>query len=326
MKDIAFFLADSGPTVGLGHLRRLLVLAAEFRRRGLECGFLLTNMADAGFVERAGFAASPWLNRLDALPAAKFVAIDGYCFDLSLSSRWRAQMGSVVLMVDDHAERPTDVDIVLNHNLYGADLNYTDYCARRILAGPHYALIDPDFAALSGRPRPSSRRVLASFGGTDDGRYGMAATRAVLERDPDVMVDLVLASRAGGPEGPRDLESRYPGRCRVHHGASMVARMAEANLYLGAAGVTLMEAIAAGLAIVVCGIVSNQEINIRTLSKLGVAAFDTFELEAMAECVASCLARPDHAKLDLIDGSGAKRVTDEILGFARSKHPVHQLG
>ena len=102
--------------------------------------------------------------------------------------------------------------------------------------------------------------------------------------------------------------------------------MAEANLYLGAAGVTLMEAIAAGLAIVVCGIVSNQEINIRTLSKLGVAAFDMFEPEAMAECVVSCLARPGHEKLDLIDGSGAKRVTDEILGFARSKHPVHQLG
>jgi spore coat polysaccharide biosynthesis predicted glycosyltransferase SpsG len=266
------------------------------------------------------------LNRLDALPAAKFVAIDGYCFDLSLPARWRAQMGSVVLMVDDHAERPTDVDIVLNHNLYGAGLDYAGYCARRILAGPRYALIDPDFAALSGWPRAASRRVLASFGGTDDGKYGMAATRAVLERDPDVMVDLVLASPARGPQGRRDLESRYRARCRVHHGASMVARMAEANLYLGAAGVTLMEAIAAGLDIVVCGIVPNQEINIRTLSKLGVAAFDTFEPEAMAECVVSCLARPGREKLDLIDGSGASRVADEILGFARSKHPVHQLG
>jgi spore coat polysaccharide biosynthesis predicted glycosyltransferase SpsG len=325
LKDIALFLADSGPTVGLGHLRRLLVLAAELAGRGLECGFLLTNIADADFAERAGFAASPWLNRLDALPAAKFVAIDGYCFDLSLPSRWRAQTGSVVLMVDDHAERPTDVDILLNHNLYGADLDYSDYGARRILAGPQYALIHPDFAALFGRPRPSSRRVLASFGGTDDGRYGKAATRAVLERDPDVTVDLVLASLSGKPAGPSDLESRYPGRCRVHYGASMVARMAEANLYLGAAGVTLMEAIAAGLDIIVCGIVPNQEINIRTLARLGVAAFDTFAPAAMAESAVSSLARPDHAKLNVIDGSGAKRVTDEILGFANSRHPAHQL-
>jgi spore coat polysaccharide biosynthesis predicted glycosyltransferase SpsG len=315
LKDIALFLADSGPTVGLGHLRRLLVLAAELAGRGLECGFLLTNIADAGFVERAGFAASPWLNRLDALPAAKVVAIDGYCFDLSLPSRWRAQTGSVVLMVDDHAERPTDVDIVLNHNLYGADLDYSDYRARRILAGPHYALIDPDFAALFGRPRTSSRRVLVSFGGTDDGRYGKAAARAVLDRDPDVTVDLVLAPLAGELAGGADLESRYPGRCRVHHGASMVARMAEADLYLGAAGVTLMEAIAAGLDIVVCGIAPNQEINIRTLARLGVAAFDTFDLAAMTEAASSRLAHSGREKLKLIDGGGAKRVTDEILGF-----------
>ena len=86
-----------------------------------------------------------------------------------------------------------------------------------------------------------------------------------------------------------------------------------------------MEAIAAGLDIVVCGIVPNQEINIRTLARLGVAAFDTFDPAAMAESAVSSLARPGHEKLKLIDGSGAKRVTDEMLGFANSRHPAHQL-
>src|SRR6185437_3389046 len=87
----AIFLADCGPKPGLGHLRRLLVLAAGFQREAFDCRFLLTDMRYADFVERCGMPAAPWAGAKPDLPRADVVAIDGYHFDVGLPSQWSAQ-------------------------------------------------------------------------------------------------------------------------------------------------------------------------------------------------------------------------------------------
>jgi len=288
----------------------LLVLAAGFQREAFDCRFLLTDMRYADFVERCGMPAAPWAGAKPDLPRADVVAIDGYHFDVGLPSQWSAQTGCTTLVVDDLAERPTRADVVLNHNIYGAELDYETYGARLLLTGPQYALVDPAFAALASRARPTAGRVVISFGGTDDGYYGAAAARALLERDADVAVDVVLPRSAASAQQVAD---DFPGRCDIHVAPVMVDRLAAATVYVGAAGVTLLEAIAAGRDIVVCGIVDNQRKNIRSLKALSASAFDEFVPDQMADVALQLLSSPGTSALPAIDGHGAERVVKAIV-------------
>jgi len=312
----AIFLADCGPAVGLGHVRRLLVLAVEFQRAQVQCGFLVTDMRYADFVERAGIQATPWLDGDAVLPATDFVAIDGYGFDAGLSPRWASETGCTTIVVDDLGGRPTDADVIVNHNLYGEDIDYREYRMRALLAGPQYALVDPAFAALVKRMRLQSGRVLISFGGTDDGRYGEAAARAVLRQSSDAVVDLMLPSTAAAA-GPRRLAEEYHGRCHIHVGAGMVDRLATATVYLGAAGVTLLEAIAAGVDVVACAIADNQRYNIGKLRSLSAPAFDRFMPDEMAAAALRTPSAPNRLRLPAIDGRGAERVVQAALRLRR---------
>ena len=138
----------------------------------------------------------------------------------------------------------------------------------------------------------------------------------MLQRDDGVIVDLVLPSTAAA-SGRTRLVDDYQGRCHVHVGATMVERLAVARLYLGAAGVTLLEAIAAGLDIVVCGIVDNQRYNIRKLKSLSASAFDRFAPDDMAVAALRLLSAPKLSRLPTIDGRGAERVIQVVLGLRR---------
>ena len=44
--------------------------------------------------------------------------------------------------LDDTAERPLPVDVVINHNLYAPQLDYRAVSDAKVLAGPDYALVD----------------------------------------------------------------------------------------------------------------------------------------------------------------------------------------
>jgi spore coat polysaccharide biosynthesis predicted glycosyltransferase SpsG len=51
----AAFVTHSGPSIGLGHLRRCLTLARACRDRGANVGFVLAPGSDGGSVRAHGF-------------------------------------------------------------------------------------------------------------------------------------------------------------------------------------------------------------------------------------------------------------------------------
>lgn len=314
----AILLADCGPSAGLGHLRRTLVLADALRSKGCACRMLLTDPAGAAFVRDRGFSFQIW-NRAAPLAQADIVVIDGYGFDAQLPRRWREATGAIVLIVDDTAERPLAAGAILNHNLYGADLDYRAYRADKFLLGPRYALIDPSFVELAGHPRPQPTRVVVSFGGTDDGKLAAAAASALLARDTALQIDIIVAPFAPLSAAASGVAVQFPGRCVVHRGAVMTEIMANAVLYVGAAGVTLMEAIAAGLDVVACAIADNQKINIEALTRLGYPAFPEFLPDAMAAAALQRLADRPTSVRPLIDGEGAGRVANVLCGLAEGR-------
>ncbi len=308
----AIILADSGPRVGLGHLRRSLVLATALGAAGAGVR-LLTPDGEAQRIARGSIeAAAPWPRDLSELPLADLLIVDSYRIDADTCRRWRPRFRLRVL-IDDLADRDLDADIIVNPNSYGEILNYQDICSCTILAGPDYALVDPAFAALRDHDRGAGRRVLIAFGGTDDGTLGAAAAAALLRRS-DVAIDLVVSPLRPVGSAAVALGRAESRRLNLHRGAAMTDLMAPAVLYLGACGSTVWEASAAGLGLVVAKIADNQALAQTDLARRGMAAFEAFDAERMAEAAAQWLAAPAPNPLTaVIDGRGGARAAAAVL-------------
>ena len=146
----AIILADSGPQVGLGHLRRSLVLATALGAAGASVRLLTPDDEAQRIARRSVAATAPWPRDLSELPPADLLIVDSYRTDADTSRRWRPRFRLRVL-VDDLSDRYIDADIIVNPNSYGETLDYQDICSCTVLAGPDYALVDPAFAAGTAR-------------------------------------------------------------------------------------------------------------------------------------------------------------------------------
>lgn len=297
-------LADCGSEIGLGHLRRCLVLATALAGQGAICRVMTPESNGAEFAFAAGFEVEPWPENLAALPLAELLVADSYRLPVETMRGWSGLFSCRVL-IDDLADRRIDADLVLNGNLFAAGLAY----AAPALLGPDYALIDPAFFAQRGQERALRRRALIAFGGTDDGHIGGAVAASLLALDGQLRADVVISPLHAEPHLPDGLSRD---RLKLHHGADMVALMGQASLYIGAAGSTVLEAAAASLPMVVAALGENQRMNIQALRALGVTAFDAIDPAAMAEAAGAALRQSDVSLQALVQPGGAERAADAI--------------
>ena len=159
--------------------------------------------------------------------------------------------GAVLMAIDDLADRPLPVDLVLNQNLgavAGAYATLTPASAR-ILAGAAYALLRPEFGVLRARGRLRDGRVdriLVFFSGSDG---------------PDVTARAVDGLAGLGLPIDVVVGATYPHLARLRAAVArdravtifvntdeMASLMARADLALGAASSASWERCSLGLA------------------------------------------------------------------------------
>ena len=310
----ALIVADAGAAKGMGHLRRCLVLADALAARGATCRFAVPDVAARDEANSCGYGAIAWPDALDTLESADMLIGDGYELGLSETAGWRGRYG-VRAMISDTAAVTVDADLLINPNIYGSDEDYSACRVGEFLLGKDYALVAPRFAALRGTRRPDiPPRVLVSYGGTDDGSYGAAAAAAILSRT-DAIVELVISPWIDPAHAVATLADHAGERLRVHFGADMVELMGRCSVLAGAASTIFLEALAAGLRVVVCGFADNHGANVRAIRALGLAAFDRFDADAIASAVSATLAAPETGGPAIIDGHGADRVCDRMLAM-----------
>ncbi|MEQ8806229.1 MAG: hypothetical protein RIE87_01925 [Rhodospirillales bacterium] len=304
----ALFVVDAGPNVGFGHFRRCSFLLREFEARGIECRVVVP--PEASLVGLWEGSAGTWPDDLSQTDEADILIADSYRIGLETMRGWRRRH-ALRLVIDDNADRPLDADVVLNHNIYAPDLDYTSVCDGTVLAGLDYCLVDPRFADLRPQTKNNGRRVVVSFGGADTTR-GVETARAILRRVPEARVDVIVPAM---PDDAGEANDRLSLLVRP----DMVAAMGRGTIYAGGAGVTTWEAAAAGLSIVVCRVADNQGHMIPALRRTGIQAFDAYDAEQMAAGVAAEAAKPapGNPLAEVIDGRGAARAADVVLGLAQ---------
>lgn len=274
------FVVESNPEHGRGHLSRMLVLRDAVAALGVSCRLYLTHSVD-------GVAAAMLTDALP--PEGDIVVVDGYWFDDALLARLRARAQRLVL-IDDLAEQPHPADIVLNHNLYAETLDYSAWPIARLLLGPRYALIRPDFFHLSHRPLADPPRILVTLGGGTTAALGRELAEA-LKRRLNIGVDVALG------------------------GSDLVALMGAASLVICGLGVTFLEAIAAGMPTIGVVLADNQRLAFEAARRDGYCVFGSLDIQGIVAAAERSLADPDRGGTRFEEG-GADLAARMILGEA----------
>lgn len=355
------FRADASVQIGSGHVMRCMTLADELRRRGAEIRFIcrahagnliaLLTQRDYPVVivapgrESADAPPEPaaWLGASSAEDALAtraaladwrpdWLVVDHYALAAPWESALKDAVGRI-MVIDDLADRPHDADLLLDQNHYAdAEDRYRGLVAAqcRLLLGPHYALLRPQFAAAreSRRWRDGEvRHLLICFGGADADNLTARAIDAFLAaRQAAVTAEVVIGG--ANPHWP-ELASRYGAlqNVRLHREVSdMAALMKQADLFLGAGGSMTWERSAVALPGLTIAVAANQQRLCEDLEVIGGGLHLGDPATASAASIAAALrllVRHPHllrafgARLGaLTDGRGATRVARLLASSA----------
>ena len=306
----ASFLIDTGPTIGLGHLSRSLILLHALVRRDVACQLYC---ADPTTARSVGRAAEPMPLRLADLPQADLIVCDSYRLGPADYMALHGQ-GKLLAALDDLADRPLPVDVVINHNVYAPQLDYARVSTAKVLAGPDYALVSDRViaAARQHAAQAPDDKMVVSFGGTDDGSIAARVAQELLPRT-GVRIEVIVAASREPSSAIRDLAQARPDRIVLHHGPDVPALLARARLYVGAAGMMSFEAFTIGLNLVVVPIAANQRPGAEALVAYGHDMLDEVDAMRLAEIAAQRLRQPPKIKPAPIDGQGPDRLAAALL-------------
>jgi UDP-2,4-diacetamido-2,4,6-trideoxy-beta-L-altropyranose hydrolase len=337
------FVVDAGQKVGGGHVMRCLTLARALSAQGAECAFMGPPAVSAileTFAPDARQLAAASTEPRDLALAIGAEAFEAMVFDhYGLSERDHRAMGQgrPVLVVDDLANRALGADLVLDS---GPERRAQDYEGllpdhTRLLLGPNYAPVRPEFAALrqtalAWRGEPV-QRYLVSMGLTDvDGVTGRVVER-LRHRVGEAGIDVVLGSASASIPGLTKVARRDP-RLAVHVDTPHMARLtAEADIGIGAGGSATWERCTLGLPSVVLVLAENQRPAAAALAARGAALvvdaaaadFDAQFDRAVLRLLKDAALRRQlaEASAEICDGQGASRTAEAFLKMIAARGP-----
>lgn len=332
MAPLVVFRADGDSTIGGGHVMRCLALASVFAAGGWRIAFAATAetfksvaaLSDASFeklvisgsaTDESKQIAEEWS------PENPLLVVDHYGRDIAFEQACRGFVRRIVV-IDDLADRKHDADVLVDSGASSDAL----YRARvpagcRVLTGPAYAMLHPDFllareAALPRRDGRAVARILVTMGQMDPANATALALDAIETSGFTGAVEVVLGQTAPHLAAIR---RRAKGKINLHVNASnMPALIATSDLAVGAGGVTSFERACLGLPSILMEIADNQRAVIATLTNSGAAQtvglLAETSKEKLAEMLKQLLSDADLRKAQaqagaaLVDGRGVKRI------------------
>lgn len=260
------------------------------------------------------------------------VAIDSY--DISSHDvRALVDAGKHVLYVDDSSLPPSsEANIVVNPNLFGADLTYSLRPDTVLLAGPEFALLRPEFAEARGRPghaRTGPLRVLVTLGGADPLGLVPRVVTALVQTGMDLTVDVVTGAADPKVDAAREAVATLAGATLTVGATDMADRILRADAVITAAGSTCLEIACIGRPTLAIPVADNQVPVGAFLERGGLMSVisGTGSVPDLVRAIRSLLGGVASAEScarissqrRLVDGGGASRVATTWLELGRSR-------
>ena len=267
----AVIVANASVSVGGGHLRRCMVLAEALAAKGWAVIAALCdvdfakNLAAPARIEVAVIPEYAAAALIEAVPGGCDVLIvDHYGLDAAFEADCRG-WASRILVIDDLADRRHDCDFLVDQTPDRGRSAYQDLvpASCRILAGPNYALLHPNFARLREPRRPTAKRVergLISFGATDPDDMTSAAIEAFQRTGLGLRLDIILGAGAPHTERVKKAAAKFVnGQVGVHVDVSDPATIVRhADIAIGAGGISSLERCCLGIPSLIGSLAENQ--------------------------------------------------------------------
>ena len=360
------FRTDASIDIGTGHVMRCLTLADALRERGAASRFIcrthpgnlidtirhrgyevralplndspITSYALPGDVlpAHASWLGSDWVTDAQQTLAAlsdtlvDWLIVDHYAIDAGWERSLRPACRNL-MVIDDLADRFHDADLLLDQNLGRSSTDYSELVpvGCKMLIGPKYALLRPEFAArrsgsLARREKSSLKKILISMGGVDKdnvtGRILDMLRKVCLP--PDCSITVVMGTHAPWLAHVLERAETMSWRTDVQVNIRNMAQlMADSDFAIGAAGTTAWERCCLGLPTAALILAENQRQGAIALEAAGaVLLLDSLtnleaelpallkkltQVEILREMNKSCSA--------ITDGEGVTRLVAELL-------------
>ncbi|MCM2250968.1 MAG: UDP-2,4-diacetamido-2,4,6-trideoxy-beta-L-altropyranose hydrolase [Ramlibacter sp.] len=336
--------ADASVPIGSGHVKRCLSLAQAARACGLVPLFLCRPLdgTAAALLAHAGVEVL-WLPAIadtveaDAKACAELLQgravtwalADHYGLDARWHDRVRARLGCRTAAIDDLADRPLTVDLLIDSNDEDAQQTYAAVLPRtaKVLGGPAYALLDPAYAAAPRYAFHDPVRSIGIFmGGTDPTGACLDALAACEQAGFHGPVEVVCSPLAPRFGALVEACAQRPQTRLTQQLPRLDGFYAGHDLLIGAGGTASWERCCIGTPTIACQTADNQRATLPRLSKRGALhwAHDTGAglQVALAQAVAALLAdaparkQLGRAAQGLVDGLGSARVAVVLASAA----------
>jgi UDP-2,4-diacetamido-2,4,6-trideoxy-beta-L-altropyranose hydrolase len=344
------FRADASRELGSGHVMRCLALAEELRHGGHQTFFLCRRLPGdmVKFIKSRGVAvvivdADGYLEEsIEAAQVLASIGVDWLVVDhYGLDARWELALRDgygKIMVIDDVADRPHDCDLLLDQNLcQGMDTRYHGLVPprTRLLLGPVYALLRPEFArARAGlrRREGALRHILVCFGGSDPGNETAKALEGIRQFGlEEITVDVVVGASNPHRDDIERLCEMEPGMVFHCQANNMAELMAKADMAIGGGGSSIWERCCLGLPSLSVILADNQIGATLAASAYG-ATVNLGRAEglsgkdyrqAIEAITPSMLLYMAQRSLELVDGRGCGRVADILVKSAKNEGWTH---
>lgn len=286
--------ADAAPGDGLGHLSRSSALAAVLRRRGAEVRAIGLGAPER--IERDGIPWEP--GDLSALGHPDVLVLDSYRTPPAAAAEWAGRTALVAF--HDQGDPVAGAALSIS--------TVRDEPGPGVVGGLDYAPVQPGFRERARPPADDVSWVLVTTGGTDPGGVGAAVAA-------DLAADFERVSLVRGPHA----EDSVPPGVEPIRGGSLLDPITGCDLVVTAAGVTLLEACAAGTPAVALVVAGNQRPGAERLARAGaICLVDPPDAERAAQAARELAADPrrrhelSRRARNLVDGRGLERIAERI--------------
>lgn len=336
----AVFRLEANSQIGVGHVMRCRALATALIRHGYQCCFAMqqcpTLIADSLAARRIHLHtlsledSDAEFEQLLTSQSCDWLVVDGYQFDFT----WQQPLLPLVkhwVFIDDLANRAFYAELLLDQTLDRQVLDYQtlNHCPHgRFLCGIDYALLDERILAARSaqtEPTPLAKRIIVSFGASDDGRYSLPVLSALsaLPEATDWQFSLAFNHPTVTEQAiAQQLQALGHNVTLYFQHPNMAEIWRSHDVAIGAGGSALIEKAVLGLPSLAFQIAANQQGQLQAYGEkaaiIHLGAFNEQGLMAMTHQVQQLFAQPERwlqlrqNNQQLVDGQGIARIIEHM--------------